>query len=293
MLDGIISSIFGTDNVLYEFINVVCSIWNGFMDAAWALVSKTPAEVSPDGWNIANGSLMDLFMIVGASLLMIFFLIGYIQNALDLRDELTYEKVAALIFQLVVIEVIFLQVTRWIPSMCNAAKGLVRKVQLLGGAASSLHLSADSMSDIPWEDMGLLTITVGLLVGLLAFIVACVCGAIIIWCLLGRVFKIYILIPIAAVPLSTLAGGSRVQRPAVNWIREFLIEVFEVVVIALVLVIGASFIPSNPLASFFHFSDDSTLAKTCLGLFMMMLNMGMVTGAVKGSEAMLRGGFGA
>ena len=78
MLDGIISSIFGTDNVLYEFINVVCSIWNGFMDAAWALVSKTPAEVSPDGWNIANGSLMDLFMIVGASLLMIFFLIGRI-----------------------------------------------------------------------------------------------------------------------------------------------------------------------------------------------------------------------
>ena len=72
-------------------------------------------------------------------------------------------------------------------------------------------------------------------------IAAVVCGGIIVWGVLGRVFKVFVLIPIAAVPLSTLAGGNRTWRPALNWLREFLISVFEVVLIAIVLILGAYF----------------------------------------------------
>lgn len=279
------------DNILYTFINWICSIWNAFMDITWGLIGQTPQEVSPESWNMVTGSMMDMFTAIGVSLLIVFFLIGYISNVMDLKDELTYEKVIMLFVQLVVVQMAFLGATRLIPLACNAAKGVVVRFRWAGGA-EAVHLSADTLSSIPWDDMGLLTVMVGLLLAFIAMIVTIVCGAIIVWSVLGRVFKIYILTPIAAVPLSTLAGGTRIQRPAINWIREFLISVFEVVIIAIVLNIGAKFIGSNVLANYFQFSEDDVLQQTCTGIFMMMINMGVVAGAVKSSEAILRKIFG-
>lgn len=279
------------DNILNTFINWICSVWNVFMDIAWGLIGQTPQEVSPDSWTMVTGSMMDMFTAIGVGLLIVFFLIGYISNVMDLKDELTYEKVVMLLVQLVVVQVAFLGTTRLIPLACNAAKGIVTGFRLTGGT-QGIHLSADDLSSIPWEDMGLWTTMVGLLLAFVAMIVAFICGGVIVWGVLGRVFKIYILTPISAVPLSTLAGGSRIQRPAINWIKEFLIAVFEVVIIAIVLNIGAKFIGSNILANYFQFSEDDVLQQTCTGIVMMMINMGVVAGAVKSSESILRKIFG-
>lgn len=286
-MSDIIADIFGEKNILYTFIDWICSVWNGFIDAAWGLIAQTPAEISPDSWALVTGDLKTLFTNVGASLVVVFFLLGYIRNAMDLNEELTYEKVTMLLFMLGVVETVYVLGIELIPVSCTAAKGLVLKIKDVGGI-DSIHLSAESLESIPWDDMGMITIIIGLLLSIFALIAAVVCGGIIVWGVLGRVFKVFVLIPIAAVPLSTLAGGNRTWRPALNWLMEFLISVFEVVLIAIVLILGAYFIGSNILNNYFQFGSDDPLKATCTGIFMMIINMGVVAGAVKGWEAILR-----
>ena len=57
---------------------------------------------------------------------------------------------------------------------------------------------------------------------------------------------------------------------------------------AIVLILGAYFIGSNILNNYFQFGSDDPLKATCTGIFMMIINMGVVAGAVKGWEAILR-----
>lgn len=290
-MSEIITSILGIGDALYSFIGLVCSIWNGFIDAAWGLIEQTPQEISPGSWALVTGSIQDIFTAIGVGLLGVFFLIGYLQNALDLREELTDQKLILLFLQLVLVQAVFIGITRLIPLACNAAKNLVLKIKYTGGI-EALHLSPNDLTGIPFDDMKFFSAIIGLLMTVFALIAAVICGGMIVWGILGRMFKIYVLIPIAAVPLSTFAGGSRVNRPAINWIKEFMIAAFEVVLIALVLLIGSTFIGSNALGNFFQFNDSDVLQKTCVAIFMMILNMGIVAGGVKGCEITLRKIFG-
>lgn len=277
----------GAAKIVYVLVQAICSIWNGFMDAAWGLIGQTPEQISPESWRLAMGSLMDIFTPIGVALLTVFFLISYIQNALDLKEEINYEKIIKMLLQLALIQVAFVSIVKVIPLACSAASSLVRKLQGVGGMGGA-HLSPEKFSSIPWDDLGLFSVIVGFVIAILILIVAIVCGAVIVWSVLGRAFKIFVLTPIAAVPLSTMAGGSRTQRPAVNWIKEFLLAVFEVVVIGIVLIIGSSYINSNVIANYFQFDGNDVLLQTIIGLVMIGINMGVVTGAVKGCEAMLR-----
>ena len=277
----------GVEEALKFFLNLVCSVWNGFLSAAWGLIEQTPQEISPRSWGLITGSIGDIFLSIGIGLLVVFFLIGYLSNALDLREELTYEKLILLFVQLICVQAVFIGTTRIIPLACNAAKGMVLKIKYIGGI-ETLYLSVDDLAGIPFDDMKVFPAIIGLIMTVFALLAAVTCGGMIVWSVIGRMFKIYILIPISAIPLSTLAGGSRMHRPAINWIKEFFISTFEVVIIALVLLIGNTFIGSNALGNFFKFTSDDVLQKTCISIFMMMLNMGIVTGAVKGCEMNLR-----
>ncbi|MEG2441712.1 MAG: hypothetical protein RSB37_09395 [Acetivibrio sp.] len=186
---------------------------------------------------------------------------------------------------------VFVFTVKLIPMFCNAAKALVLKIAGLGTLKNG-HLSVASFDALPYGEVGFgegLLYAVG---GIVVLVVAAACGLVLLWLALGRVFKLFVLIPLSSLPLSTVAGGGSMAHSAVSWAKEFFIAVFEVVVMAVVLLLSSTFIGSNQLANYLQFDSGDAVGLILTTILTTCINIFLTVGAAKGAESTLRKAFG-
>ena len=75
------------------------------------------------------------------------------------------------------------------------------------------------------------------LFGILYVIAAIVCSFLILLTVYGRYIRLYLLVVSAPFALSTIVGGEEARRTFISWVKTFLLNTFEIVMIALVMVI--------------------------------------------------------
>lgn len=259
------------------WIELAAEIWNATLSVVYAMLGADPTSGTyAPAWKIVK-NLYASFSAVGSSLLVLFFLIGYLRDITDLRTELTLDGTIKIFIRLIISVNVFNYAIDWMPDLFSWA------IRLLGlTSEASVTIDAQAIIDqVTGAGWGFMTLY---LLGFIFFIVAAICCVVIIITGIGRFLKLYEVAPLATIALSTLAAGGQIAHTGYAYIKTFLTYTFEIVVIGIALAVAGSFVSAS---SFFDTGSNSSL----LILLESMIKMIAVATAVKGSETIIRRAF--
>ena len=267
-------------------VSVGCNIWNSCVNVALYILGRTPSGLKPEAWDFVTGSIYPVFLAIGTALMSLFFIIGFLRSSIDIRHTLTLENTLLLFVRLVIANAVMVSILTWLPAMFRWAANLVTIIGGIGGNRSA-YLGSLTADDILGDAIvtGLGGIP-SLIISLFFLVLVAVSGFIIVLTIFKRIFNLYLIIPLAPLALSTIAGGQGITHTAYSYIKTFLTVCFECVLIAIVLAIGGYFIGVGGMFNG-QYADGPTAA-----LVEACISVTMVSAAVRGADTFIRKAMG-
>ncbi len=252
-------------------------IWNACMRATYAMLGKSPQDFSSSAWSDTVANLYPWFISIGIVLLNLFCLTGFIRQASNLRENVTTEMWVELFIKVSIANTVMVNVISLMSDMFSAA------------SQASSYIVGNQPPQIFSNDVSLTVLILHLVIGIVYFIAASICGFMIMLEVFARFMQIYLLMATAPIALSTWAGGRGFEDTAYAWIKSFLTNTFQIVVIALILRIGGKMIEG------FTFMDNASLFDAIFGgagdVFKSFVTMCFMATAIKGSDGFLKRAF--
>lgn len=263
-------------------IRISLAIWNFAMDAVSNLLQDTPWSFSGDTWTFVNGTLYPWMLSIGLSLLNLFIMIALFQTLTNLHMNVTLELCVEVLIKIVAANVIFLNLSRLMRQFFRIARLMC--VGLDGISGVDLELTAEDAA----ANSGLLSTVIGLLFVL----VSIVCSFMILLAVYGRFIKLYLLVVMAPLATVTVVGGRGVEHTFYAFLKTFLLNVFEIVVIQIILIICTKLMQSG-----INIFDDTTLTSVLadligVGALNAMFTMILSTAMIKGANRFFEKAFG-
>lgn len=253
------------------------AIWNGAMAACTGLMGTTPEGFSPAAWEYLEDTLYPWATGIGVALMNLFFLIAFCRAASNFKENITLELCIESMVRLVVLNILLQKGFDLISTIFKIASLMSTEVMQMEHLAFYTS-DADVGAHLFWW-----------LFGMLYFLVVAVCSIMIILVLYGRYLKLYVLVVFFPFAMPSLVAGRGVDSTAYAWVKTFISNVFEIVVIALVMSI-ASMIISGGLVKIdapqMMYFDGGTKALNSL------ISIVLLTAAVKGTSSFLNKSFG-
>lgn len=248
--------------------------WNYFMGVVETLMGLTPEEQYPEAWNYVTETLYPWMLSIGLVLLNLFCLIGFIRQASNLKENVTIEMWVELFIKLLIANGLMTNGLTLMQEFFKAANLLSTDI-MSAGVPAMYNQEAD-----------LGAVLMYVLIGLIYIIVSVICGILIVVEVLGRFLNLFMLTATMPVAMSTLAGGRGIENTAYAWIKSFLCNVFQIVVIAIILQIGGKMIAVT--GNIDNAGNISDWFDGAGAVCMSFLNMIFITTAVKGSDNFLK-----
>ena len=221
--------------------------------------------------SILNLNLYLIWMVLALNL---FFMISFLKAVSNLHQNITLEMVIEAMIKVVVANVLYLNILNIMTTIFSISSAMAKEVFTIDAP------------DLKVEDMDIGSALFYQLFGLLFILAAIVCSFLMLWTVYSRYIKLYLLMILAPFAMSALVGGQEIERSFYAWMRTFLLNAFEIVVIALTMVISFKLIGAG--ISLF---DGKNIVTSMVDGFWDALNslftMILVTAAVKGSNAFL------
>ncbi|MCR5451447.1 MAG: hypothetical protein K6F00_02335 [Lachnospiraceae bacterium] len=268
---------------LQDFLGIAKSFmqgsacWDFCMEIVYILMGSSPESLAPDAWNYVTGTLYPWCSSIGAVMLNIFCLVGFIKQASNLKENVTTEMWIELFIKVIVGNYLMVHGIGLMSDFIRAA-GLMSTEVMNTGLPGMYNSEVDAGAAFAY-----------LIFGLIYILISMFCGVMIVIEVLGRYLNLYILMATAPLALSTIAGGRGIENTAIAWIKSFLTTVFQIFIIAVILKIGGMMIQSN------GFSDATGTPLDWFDGFksvlLSMLYMIFMTTAIKGSDNFLKRTF--
>ncbi len=260
-------------------IQIADGIWNASMKLVAGLLTKSPQSFSGPAWSFVNGTLYPWALSIGLSLLNLFLIIGWLRALTRLHENITLEMAVNALIKVVTANVLFLNIKTIITSLFSAATTMT---------GSIFTLQAPTLIT---EDLDLGAILFYNLFGILYILAAIVCSFMILITVYSRYIRLYLLVVSAPFALPTIIGGEEARRTFVSWVKTFILNTFEIVMIAMVMVISFKLISSG--VSLYEQGNVAVEAANGFfdalnGLFTMVL----MTASVKGVNSFMAKTFG-
>lgn len=250
---------FLSDLLYLPAFHLARAVWNWCMGLCTGIMGTTPESYSSYAWAYVRDDLYPWALGIGVSMTNVLFIIAFLKAVSNFKESITLELCMEAMIRLVVLNVL-LQVGFEI-------------IRVMFRAASALAGDVMQMEEIPFyttdNDIG--SHLFWWIFGTGYFIVALVCGVMIVLTLYGRYVKLYLLIVFYPLAMPTVAGGRGIDATAVAWLKSFISNTFEIVVIAIVMTVSGMLIsgvnlPTLPALEFF---DGA--AQALLSMFAMIL----------------------
>ena len=201
-------------------------------------------------------------------------MIAFLKAVSNLHQNITLEMVIEAMIKVVVANVLYLNILNIMTTIFSISSAMAKEVFTIDAP------------DLKVKDMDIGSALFYQLFGLLFILAAIVCSFLMLWTVYSRYIKLYLLMILAPFAMSALVGGQEIERSFYAWMRTFLLNAFEIVVIALTMVISFKLIGAG--ISLF---DGKNIVTSMVDGFWDALNslftMILVTAAVKGSNAFL------
>lgn len=264
-------------------------IYNNLLGLSIELLQQSPETWNGgSGWNIVT-SVNTAFIALGASLVIIFWLIGVISMSVDERMNVRVEVMLKEFIKLVIAEALVTLSIDIIKSFFSLVSSLTTGFL---PTASSANLTVPDNINSFFE--GTVSFTDGIfcaIVGLFFLVGSVAAGASILYFAYIRFFKVLLIVPYGAIASSTMVGGPAFSHSAANYYKYALSTVFEAATMLLAIKISSAIISSSAITIISNEAgtDGITVVQWMIRALIMLF---ITLGAVKESSQITQHGLG-
>ncbi len=268
--------IFNLGQQILDLLEMVFGFWNNQISLVFALLGQSPVSFKSGGpWGVIQ-NLEPIFVGVGPSLVVLFFVIGFCSESVDVKEDMRFEVILRMLMRIGIAEWLVANNVTIMKAFFTSAGNLVKLV----GAGEMAELTIDSGQAEIIKNLGFGSSLVMLILASILSIVIIVCGFFLIYTVYFRFLKILILVPFGAIAFSTVSGNRMVSHTAVSYAKYFLSIVFEAVTMALAIVVCNALISAGLPSFTGEYADwTQTLIYLCEMTFTIALTVGTVKGA--------------
>lgn len=277
--------IFKLGDEILALLEMVFGFWNNQVSLVFSLLGQSPVNFKGGGpWAVIQ-RINPIFVAVGSSLVVLFFVIGFCSESVDVKEEMRFEVILRLLIRLVLAE--------WFVANCvTIMKAFFTSIgnwvnMLAGGSASTLSINSTQAEVI--RNLGFGTSLIMLILAALLSVIIIICGFFLIYTVYFRFLRLLVIVPMGAIAFSTMGGNRNVSHTALTYCRYFLCVCFEAVTMALAILVCNAFINAG-LPTFTGSYADWT--KTLIYLCEMTFAVAMTVGSVKGAQSLTSKAFG-
>lgn len=271
--------IFKLGDKILALLEMVFGFWNNQISLVFSMLGQSPVDFKGGGpWAIIEG-IEPIFVAVGSSLVVLFFVIGFCAESVDVKEEMRFEVVLRMLIRLALAEWF---VANNVTIMKAFFTSIGRLVNMLSAGTTST-LTIDSAQAEVIKGLGFGESLVMLILAALLSIIVIICGFFVIYTVYFRFLKILIIVPIGALAFSTMGGNRTVSHTVVTYCKYFLSVVLEAVTMALAIIVCNAFVSAG-LPAFT--GDYADWAKTLIYLCEMTFTIAMTVGSVKGAQSL-------
>ena len=271
--------IFKLGDKILALLETVFGFWNNQISLIFDLLGQSPDAFKGGGpWNVIAG-IEPIFVAVGSSLVVLFFVIGFCSESIDIREEMRFEVILRILIRLGLAEYMVANNVTIMKAFFTSIGNLVGL--LSAGKTTELKIAKEQADII--KDLGFGESLIMLILAALLSLIVIICGFFLLYTVYFRFLKLLIIVPIGSIAYSTMSGNRMVAHTAVTYSKYFLSVVFEAVTMALAIIVCNAFINAG-LPSFT--GDYSDWAKTLIYLCEMTFTIALTVGSVKGAQSL-------
>lgn len=277
--------IFKLGETILALLEMVFAFWNNQVSLVFAMLGQSPTEFKGGGpWN-AIAAVQPIFVAVGCSLVVLFFVIGFCSESVDVREEMRFEVILRMLIRLAISEWFVINSMTIMKAFFTSIGNWVKT--LSSGSSATLKINSAEAEVI--KNLGFGESLLMLILASLLAIIIIICGFFLIYTVYFRFLRLLIIVPIGAVAFSTMSGNRTVSHTAVTYCRYFLAVCFEAVTMALAIIVCNAFINAG-LPTFT--STYAEWTKTLIYLCEMTFAIALTVGSVKGAQNLTSKVFG-
>lgn len=259
-------------------LEIVFGFWNTQVSLVFELLGQSPVGFKGGGpWEIVE-QVEPLFVGVGSALVVLFFVIGFCAESVDIREEIRFEAILRMLIRLAMAQWMISYNLTVMKALFTSCGNLVA---LLGKKNQTVELAIDPVQADVIRELGFGASIVFLILAVFLSLVVIICGFFLLYNVYFRFLKIMVIVPFGAIAGSTLAGNRGISNTFVNFMKYFISVVFEAVTMALAILLCNTFISSG-LPAFT--GDYADWAKTLIYLGEMTFTAALTVGTVKGAQ---------
>lgn len=271
---------FKLGETLYEMLALVFAFWNNQEALVFGLLGQSPVQFKGGGpWGLIT-SIEPVFVAVGSSFVVLFFVIGFCSESVDIREEMRFEVILRMLIRLGLAEWFVANNLSIMQSVFLSVGNLVSLFPVEN--VNALVIEPEQAEII--KNLGFGESLIMLIIGSFLSIIVIICGFFLIYTVYFRFLKLFVIVPIGSLAFSTMSGNRMVAQTAVAYCKYFLSVVLEVVTMALAIIICNSFINAGLPEFTGNFSDWT---KTLMYLFEMTFTIALTVGSVKGAQNLI------
>lgn len=269
--------IFSLGEHILSLIEMVLAFWNDKIDMVFSLLGQSPVDFKGgDPWAIVQ-QVEPIFVGVGSSLVVLFFIIGFCSESVDIKEEMRFEVVLKMLMRLAIAEWLVANNVSIMEAFFKSAGALVGL--LTENQATEMTISQEQADVI--TNLGFGASLIMMILAVVIALVIIVCGFMLLYTVYFRFLKIMVLVPLGAIAFSTVGGNRMVSNTAVSYAKYFLSIVFEAVTMALAIIMCNAFINAG-LPEFT--SDYADWTQVLIYLCEITFAVAMTVGSVKGAQ---------
>jgi hypothetical protein len=268
---------FNLGEQILDLLEVVFGFWNNQIALVFSLLGQSPVAFKGGGaWAIIEG-IEPIFVGVGSSLVVLFFVIGFCAESVDIKEEMRFEVILRMMMRVGIAEWLVVNNVTIMKAFFTSVGNLIG--MMTNGSNPVLTINsaqADIISNLEFGESLIMLILVVLL-----SIIIILCGFFLIYTVYFRFLKILVIVPLGAIAFSTLGGNRKVSHTAVTYAKYFLSVVLEAVTMALAIIVCNAFISAGLPIFTGSYAD---WAQTLIYLSEMTFTIAMTVGSVKGAQ---------
>ncbi len=276
------------------FMNIGYSVWNGAGDIAIEYAKKDPMS-SENAWGIVTGNIFDTMMAVAAALAVLYFVLGWLNESIDIRTTFSLEAMFRFFVRYIIAAALIVNSLTLAEGITRCTTALVStlscdmEAESMDGAFDdlTLEMEEEETEGGTWIAYGLMILIGGIVGGF----VIIVCAVELVVAVMQRLFRMLLCIPFAPVALAGFAGGREFSRSGEAWIRTYVGYALEAVVIILAISISFGIFKDTTAFSTASSAVDGTMGGI-VGVIMQIceycLPMICTCACVKGADSVVR-----
>lgn len=277
--------IFKLGGKILALLEMVFGFWNNQVSLVFAMLGESPVDFkNGDPWAVIE-NIEPIFVAVGSSLVVLFFVIGFCSESIDVREEMRFEVILRMLIRLGLAEWF---VANNVTIMKAFFESIGNLIDLLS-AGNYTELTIDSTQADIISDLGIGESLIMLILAALLSIIVIICGFFLIYTVYFRFLRLLIIVPMGAIAFSTMGGNRTVNHTVVAYCKYFLSVTFEAVTMALAIIVCNAFVNAG-LPSFTGGYAD--WAQTLIYLCEMTFTIALTVGSVKGAQNLTSKAFG-